>query len=322
MRTTFLMLGWLLAVALGIVAVMEAGRAREERGEAARAEERLAAAQASVDELSTRVDDISGQMDDLLIELNDLETAKAELEAVNRVAVETAVDVEEAAPEPVAETGPSDDNAKRKNPFAKMFGGVMTDEMAEQSAKMSAEMQYGDLIGELALDDARSNQVREIITRVLTEQTKSALDDTNAAQSNDGDRLRDELAQVLSAEELAEFDQYQAVLPEKMLRQQYAVQLGTYAAQLSEEDRTMMLDVLVEESLGMQTDAFESREDPAAVFQRQLAVFDNTAVRLADVFNEEQMVPIDRFLDQQRAAVEMVMRMMESDEEEDAQAPK
>ncbi len=322
MRTTLLALGWLFAIALGIVAAMQATGAREAREEAAHAAERLTEAQASVDELTTRVDDLSGQMDDLLIELNELETAKAELEAANRIAVETTVDSEDAAPEPPAESAPSDGATKRKNPFAKMFGGVMTDEMAEQSARLSVDVDYGDLIVELDLDDARAYQLREIVTRVLKAQTKTALGDADAVQAGNSDPLREELARILTANELAKYDQYRAALPEKTLRTQYGLALGLYAPQLSEEDHAAALDVIVEESLAASATRASGGGDLHGFVERQTAAFDNAAARLAEMFDADQMAPINRFLDWQQSSLQMVLRMMDDGDEADAQSPR
>lgn len=179
--------------------------------------------------------------------------------------------------------------------------------MTEQFAEMRFERRYGAFLASIGLDPNREEEVRESLRRVLTDASSSPhlTDDEYSA------RMREELVRVLSPEELAEFDEYQEQLPERLLRQSFGGQVNAMAAGLSEETRAILVDVLVEEALiANQSPPPEDATAGYPLVQR-MNVYANTAARFDGVLDETESVAVNRFLNQQHSQLETTVETIE-----------
>lgn len=228
--------------------------------------------------------------------LNELETTLDELKVASAAP----------APEPVAETppvgprlrlpaalpqgAPADDDAP--SPLLQM---AMSDEAIARSAGINLNMRYGELFTHLQLDAERADEIRAIIRSILEQQTRDALARARGGQGPqppiDYDVwIREELAQVLTPQELAAFDEYQAGMNERIQRQSYDLQLTMFAPGLTPENRALALDVLVEET------AIAQQEGTG-----RTVVYDRALERLAGSLDEPQYALFEGFVEQQRA---------------------
>ena len=122
---------------------------------------------------------------------------------------------------------------------------------------------------------------------------------------------------ILDPHDLETFRQYQEELPERMLRQQYGLQLGMMAPGLSEEARQRTLDVMVEHMLANTEQMMESG-DPLAGFAEARTQMEAAAAQLTEELSEQDAAIVQGFFDQQLMGLEMVAGMMGEDETSDA----
>jgi len=205
--------------------------------------------------------------------------------------------------------------------FSKMFSGEQGKKMAEYSARASVDMLYGGFFDEVDLPEDVADQVREVITSSMTEQitlgmemAKGGLDSTGQkdTEKDRTERLRTDLAQLLTADELAIWDEYEATKEERMLTRQYDMQLGMFAGGMAPENRELAADILVDEILAL--DDRERDPDAAKGMRAQLdgqrQAFANARERLAEYVDEKELAHFDRFIEQQESALDMAAEIM------------
>lgn len=205
--------------------------------------------------------------------------------------------------------------------IAAMFEGPQGEQMMDMSAKFATNMQYDPFINGLQLPAEQKERVREILNRNNAELMRKSM----AALGGKGDfsaiaedsktakeQMRAELAAVIGADGLEQFDAYQTEMPERMISQSMEMQLGLFAGGLTPENRTMVRDVLVQEMLPSQPDptAPASPDQMASMTEAQQAAFDRALQRLQPSLPPEQYAEVEGFVRQQREMMEMVTSMM------------
>ena len=204
-----------------------------------------------IDALSDNASDVTGQLKEAELKMATLENA---LEALPDEVRDPGDDLASTNDSGLLEDAPDaqesseEDEPKKVNPFAEVLSG-MSDEVLLASARMNVEMQYGDFLN--GLDVETAEQARLVITQFLLDQAAQGMSLMRGELSADKisaidyeQQMRDELSYLLSQEEWAAFDDYQATLPESMLERNYDMQLSMYASGLTPENRAMVLDVL------------------------------------------------------------------------------
>jgi hypothetical protein len=215
--------------------------------------------------------------------------------------------------------------AEQANPMAnmmKMFEGEQGKKFAEASADAAMAMQYGDLFTQLALPPETEQKVRGILRDYMVRAMQGSAEfmkggaDPKAAKKFEDDfdaEMRAELSKVLSNEGMAMFDEYETGSAERMLRKSFEMQLGMFAPSLNDENRTMVVDVMVEEMMALEQEpgSLATMSDPGAI-KGQLDALERSRQRLSTVLDEQQMTQIDGFIQQTRMGIEMFMQMMSS----------
>ncbi len=214
---------------------------------------------------------------------------------------------------------------KLANPFAAMYEGEQGQAMMDASLDMAVDMQYGQLFTELGLDPEKEAALREAISNhqraameggmAMMRGEQKAEDLTMPSEED----LMASVAEVLDAEELEKFNAYQEELPEKMLRQQMEMQVGMFAGGLSEEARTVTIDILVENLLP--AEGSEDTAGSAEGMNRMEDGFENALVQLDEALAPEDAARVRRFIEQQQASIRMFSELMNKPEEEPAATP-
>lgn len=213
--------------------------------------------------------------------------------------------------------------AEQSNPMAnmmKMFEGEQGKKFAEASADAAMAMQYSDLFSQLALPPETEQKVRGILRDYMVramqasaEFMKGNPDKASAKKFEDNieAEMRTELAKVLTPEGMAIYDEYEEGAAEKMLRKSFEMQLGMFAPSLNDENKTMVIDVMVEEMMGLDQEpgSLAAMTDGNAI-GAQLEALDRSRQRLSTVLDEQQLSQVDGFIQQTRAGIEMFQQMM------------
>jgi hypothetical protein len=228
--------------------------------------------------------------------------------------------------EMAGKSGGDGKGAPKGKGFAKalsgMFEGENGQQMAELSAKMAIDMQYADFFKELDLNPDTEQQVRDIMQTTMAEQMTKGFEslgdgfDASAMEDSAADTtdvMRDRLSEVLDGNQMAIWEEYEDTKQERMLATQYDMQLSMFASGLTEENRALAIGTIVDEVLAMQ----ESRRNDPNVernmrteLDAQLQAFDSARERLALHLDDRQIAQFDRFIEQQRASMEVAMNMM------------
>ncbi len=292
-------------------------------------------------ELVSENETLKAQVEDVRAQRDQLAALEAKAEALAAQVTPAAPADAEPAPtpapvaEPVAEPTETAEPAGKspKNPMnemMKMFKGDEGKKMREASARASIEMQYGALLKDLNLPADVDAQVRDMLTAHMSaemERSMSAMEggkmpsgtDTRSAADAARVELRNQVAQVLTTEELAQWDAYQEDLPRHMMEQSLDMQLNMFTSSMDDDTRQVIRDTLVEEMLASQEE-LQATETPLEIddqFERQSVAYANAREILANTLTEEQYQQADRFLTQQEqmvaASMEMFRGMMEDD---------
>jgi len=210
---------------------------------------------------------------------------------------------------------------KGKNPFLEMFSGEDGKKLADYAARMSMDMAFGDFFDELNLPADTESQVRDILAAHMSEQISKGMEamqdgfDKEKLEQMEQDaeaRLREELSRVLNREEMAVYDEYADTMDERMLAQNYDMQLNLYAPGMTQENRTLVRDVLVDEMLAVGEERDQGvgmgmgmDGDIQGAFNMQLEAFARARETLAGELDDEQLAYFDRFVEAQEQAFEM-----------------
>ncbi len=217
------------------------------------------------------------------------------------------------------------EESENKNPLQAMFSGPQGEKMQEMGIKMTLNMQYGPLFSQLNLSPEREEAVREILHASLMKQMKmgmSAMDhssDRTEAFENIADaeqEKEDQLRAALTPEEWAAFEEYEKVLPERMLKQSYEMQLRMGGTQLSDTSLALVRDVLTEEMLALEdspgdTSAVMPQTDMETSLQQQTQAFENALQRLEPTLQPEEYTAVERFVQQQKDTFSAMMSMFD-----------
>ena len=223
---------------------------------------------------------------------------------------------------PGVATADPDKPAEQAHPMANMakkFQGEEGKKLAEDTADSIMAAQYNDLFTQLALPAEAEQKVRGIIrdftVRLIHGSAEAMQHGTpESVEKFENDlraEMKKELSRVLTNEGMAIFDEYMQTMPERMLRKGFEMQLGMFAPSLSEENRTMVLDVMVEEMMAIK----EEPGNTATMGNRGAAgieALERSRQRLSTVLDEQQMSQVDAMIQQQRIRFERLQQEMSS----------
>ena len=213
--------------------------------------------------------------------------------------------------------------------MASAFQGEQGKKMFDNIAGMQVSMMYGDFFKEAGFDPELEDQVRAILADGLAQQMaqgmdlmKGGFDKAKADELEKGwkNSIRDALAQVLTDEQLADWEAYQEEIPARMLGAQYDQQLAMFVPDMDAETRTMIRDVIVEEVLASRDKLdVASDMDIQGVFAAQGEAFTRAQERLNGYLDENQAAQLSRFIEQQQQMMNLAGAMMGQSTQSDEQ---
>jgi hypothetical protein len=310
--------GWVIAM----IAIVLAGLLGQQ----------LKAARAERDAIAQQLAARNKQVEDM-VRLE--KEAKAKSNALQQELEETiaAMDVPEGESGLITEDGAlagsdAPESAPAPPTFFDHLAGMMKGErgaaLAKSSSNIQARAHYGKLFKELNLPpDVEERAIGVVAAKYESEMlagvdmlSGGTVDPEKAKQEGaEADkRMREELSTILSPDELAQYDEYQAELPRHVLEQQFEMQLTMFGSSLPEESRTLITQTLVEETLSVMPDfgkpGSNANTNPASIFETQLTVIDRARERLAAELDENEFAQAERFLNQQQEQMRTFTELM------------
>jgi hypothetical protein len=231
------------------------------------------------------------------------------------------------------------DNTERSSTPANVFAEWTkkmsgSEEMMATQAKMTVSMMYGSLMQELNLPVEVRSRMEEILINATKKDLKVAIAAMSNEEQSSGrelydlkasatDQLHQELSEILTADEMLVWEDFEANMAMHLMEKQYQTQLDMFATALTAENRTMVRDVLVDEYMNMQ-EAFQSSDsvlDTQAMMAAQVSIFDKVSERLSPILDSEQYAVVETFLEHQATMLRMGQEMMggvpQPDQDED-----
>lgn len=176
-------------------------------------------------------------------------------------------------------------------------------DIARQMAEMQANVRYGDFIESLQLSEEQAQTVRDTITDVFSLRVEASRARASGAGGDvalediaTSDYLREQLTDVISSQQLQQFDDYEAGFQERKQRNTFALELAQYAPALNDSDRELVLDVVLKHLGGNLREGLNPQANAVSETQRQLAVLTAARVELREQLGQAQMQEAEKFL--------------------------
>lgn len=319
MKNLIMIGGWVIAIALGALALSQYQQLKAQTVATERLNMSLAESSAKLMAVEAQVVDVEKKMQALEVkakvadEKTNAAVQNADPASLLKGLLSAGVDAV------VGDKAEGEKKEDSKNPFAAMFEGEQGEQMMEASLQMAVDMQYGDLFNQLGLTPEKETALREALAahqRIAMEGSMAMMrgeikpDEIKVPSEED---LMKNVEVILSADEMQKFNDYQEALPEKMLRQQMEIQVNTFAGGLSEEARAVTVDILVENLLP--GEALSQVPGSAEGMNYLESGYENALAQLDEALAPEDAARVRRFIEQQQASVQMFSHMMAKPEE-------
>ena len=166
-------------------------------------------------------------------------------------------------------------------------------EAERRAADKNVQRRYGLFLSNL--DESIATQARAILSGILPRSER------HLGSGDYDQRIRDAMAEILSPGEMQAFEEYEDMLPEMLMRQDYDAEIARMAPELSLESRNLLVDALIEEVFYATDGAIESRyEDLAAYIDTMIAARD----RLHEILPEDELPAATRYFDMRIGGME------------------
>ena len=177
--------------------------------------------------------------------------------------------------------------------------------LEEQTAQMQAKVRYGSFIDSLEVSTERRAEIDSAIIAVFIERARASRDRSSGRASSvdleeitSATYLREQLAAIMNAEEVASFDHYEATFQQRQLRNNFTLQLSRVAGGLTEANRESVLEVLMHHMGADQEQVQTSNRDAVDESQRQLQALMNARMEIAGQLDDAQLQEAEKFLGQ------------------------
>ena len=208
-----------------------------------------------------------------------------------------------------------------------MLKSPQGEKMLEAGVNMTVNMQYADFFNLLAPETVET--ARKIIGNFMTRTARYGIDFMNGGDDANLDTAKNtmeseraamlaELKNAIGDDGVALFEQYEQELPGKMMDQALEMQLGMFAQGLSAETQDMVRQTLVEELLAAQPDNGATTSSTLAtqtMMETQGEAYNRALERLSLQVTEDEYAVVERFVQQQQQMVNMFSTMMMPDKE-------
>lgn len=337
METFRTLVGWLLFLAMAVVAGFFWHQSAERGVHIALLSNTVSQMESQIDQLSENIDDLEQQITDAMKTIidmkNDLERYQSTAEN-QESSDQKKVDTLDVSLGDIMDSflqgGAADtDDDNPLGGMMEMFQTPQGEQMLKASIKMTMNMQYGDFFDMLAPEHV--DAVREVIGDYMMHSARfginfmSADGDENVESAMEGiaakrETLLNDLRAVIGDDGIALYEEYERELPGRMMEQSLEMQLGMFTRGLSEDVKGLVRQTLVEELIAVQPEVPPhtppSLQRMQSVGEDQAEAYARALDRLAVQLSEEDFNTVQEFVEQQQRMADMFGTMMLPDNEE------
>lgn len=179
----------------------------------------------------------------------------------------------------------------------------------ESMARMQVDVQFGEFLSSLGNNPAQRQQVEEALIKVISDRaelsSQVARSGGNAAELETLSSyayLRGQLAPLLQPAQLRLLDEQQGAVAERNLRRNYGEQLARLGPDVTEENRELVLDILVPHMLFREDNADERNQlAPDQVVNQQLMSLRDAREEIQTRLSGIQLEQVNSFFNQIRS---------------------
>lgn len=209
------------------------------------------------------------------------------------------------------------------------IGSLIDERFIRMAAKERLVEEYGDLLLYFELPSEQEEQVRSILLEhLISEEMATSSDyedfeELEKAKSDAEKKVRADLARVLAKEEMDYFEEYESGMEERLLRRSAEESLLDYASGLTDENRRLVRDVLVEEtiraeeippkeleSLPDNPDDFTMDTVNNMLVETERLTFQRTRDRVAAYLDADQLAEYDRYVEGRLDSYSWAMKLI------------
>ena len=179
----------------------------------------------------------------------------------------------------------------------------------DSMAQMQVDVQYGDFLDALSREASHREEVESILIEIMAERaelssgaTRGQISPEQLAEISSYDYLRNQLSRVLNSTELQLLDSRQDGMAEEQLRKTYLDQMNRISPEITEPNRQIVLNVLIEHMLFRENNLdHRNRSTAGELVQQQLLSLSKARVELQEIFSGEQLELVTQYLNELRS---------------------
>jgi len=179
----------------------------------------------------------------------------------------------------------------------------------DSMAQMQVDVQFGNFLDALSRGDSHREEVESILMEIIAERAELSSRATigqvtpeQLAEISSYEYLRNQLSRVLNSTELHLLDSRQDSMAEEQLRKTYLDQMNRISPEITEPNRQIVLNVLIEHMLFRENNLDDRAQVTAEeLVQKQLLSLSNARVEFQEIFSGEQLEFIIQYLNELRS---------------------
>ena len=179
----------------------------------------------------------------------------------------------------------------------------------DSMAQMQVDVQFGNFLDALSRGDSHREAVESILMEIIAERAELSSRATigqvtpeQLAEISSYEYLRNQLSRVLNSTELHLLDSRQDSMAEEQLRKTYLDQMNRISPEITEPNRQIVLNVLIEHMLFRENNLDDRAQVTAAeLVQKQLLSLSNARVEFQEIFSGEQLEFVIQYLNELRS---------------------
>ena len=179
----------------------------------------------------------------------------------------------------------------------------------DSMVQMQVDVQYGDFLDALSREASHREEVESILIEIMAERaelssgaTRGQISPEQLAEISSYDYLRNQLSRVLNSTELQLLDSRQDGMAEEQLRKTYLDQMNRISPEITEPNRQIVLNVLIEHMLFRENNLDHRNQSTAEeLVQQQLLSLSKARVEFQEIFSGEQLELVTQYLNELRS---------------------
>ncbi len=186
--------------------------------------------------------------------------------------------------------------------FSSVIARAIGPTISQQIIRQEVTTQFGQFLDELEADGQRKQRIQDLLTDIVTMQSEAGnqysngeIDIEQLSTIVGDDFLRDQLASVMTAEELEQFERYQEDSSSHLMRESHRLMIELTAPSLSNSGRELVLNSLANHT-DLTSTEFGSPDEYESSFTKRLRALEQVRADLEQQLDSDELRVANNFL--------------------------